>query len=238
MPAAWVFAIFFFWGLGLSLSPSKLKNVAHCGGGRSVASEIKMANGQRDISNELPDYTKLHSLCVCDMLGVLNYFPGNFINAKNQDAFDEGGTHPLNATERQKKKRKNIYFNGSIKCIAMLQALRRNHNKSWPKRQCNNSAVVSLYSDFYCSSWRSFSSFQFGSVSGSFICFALFVLLDVCIAFFPCFFFFGMFAGNPLHGYPSPSTEITNIICEKSENVVYVIYVLVRKKGEKFGVSV
>jgi len=123
------------------------------------------------------------------MLGVLNYFPGNFINAKNQDAFDEGGTHPLNATERQKKKRKNIYFNGSIKCIAMLQALRRNHNKSWPKRQCNNSAVVSLYSDFYCSSWRSFSSFQFGSVSGSFICFALFVLLDVCIAFFPCFFF-------------------------------------------------
>lgn len=66
MPAAWVFAIFFFfWGLGLSLSPSKLKNVAHCGGGRSVASEIKMANGQRDISNELPDYTKLHSLCVC-----------------------------------------------------------------------------------------------------------------------------------------------------------------------------
>lgn len=139
--------------------------------------------------------------------------------------------------KKKKKKRKNIYFNGSIKCIAMLQALRRNHNKSWPKRQCNNSAVVSLYSDFYCSSWRSFSSFQFGSVSGSFICFALFVLLDVCIAFFPCFFF-GMFAGNPLHGYPSPSTEITNIICEKSENVVYVIYVLVRKKGEKFGVSV
>jgi len=39
-------------------------------------------------------------------------------------------------------------------------------------------------------------------------------------------------------GYPSPSTEITNIICEKSENVVYVIYALVRKKGEKLGVSV
>lgn len=94
--------------------------------------------------------------------------------------------------KKKKKKRKNIYLNGSIKCIAMLQALRRNHNKSWPKRQCNNSAVVSLYSDFYCSSWRSFSSFQFGSVSGSFICFALFVLLDVCIAFFPCFFFWNV----------------------------------------------
>jgi len=90
--------------------------------------------------------------------------------------------------EKTQPNRKKGYFNGSINCIAMLQALRRNHNKSWPKRQCNNSAVVSLYSDFYCSSRRSF-----GSVSGSFICFTLFVLLDVCAVFS------GIFPGNPLH---------------------------------------
>jgi len=51
-------------------------------------------------------------------------------------------------------------------------------------------------------------------------------------------FFLEFFQETLCTGYPSPSTEITNIICEKSENVVYVIYALVRKKGEKLGVSV
>lgn len=49
--------------------------------------------------------TRNYIVCVCDMLGVLNYFPGNFINAKNQDAFDEGGTQP-----KDKKKSGKIYI--------------------------------------------------------------------------------------------------------------------------------
>lgn len=51
-----------------------------------MASEIKMANGQRDISNELQDYTKL--TCVWDdMSRVLNYFFSQLYQQENQSAF-------------------------------------------------------------------------------------------------------------------------------------------------------
>jgi len=75
-----------------------------------VASEIKMANGQRDISNELPG---LHETNLCvgsDMSRVLNYFPGNFISAKNQDAFVvQGGGFPHETRKNPTEPKKRIF---------------------------------------------------------------------------------------------------------------------------------